>query len=91
MTVETLTSVRELDSRLSGVIQVRLLWCQADGRLWVAVADTSTGDDFRLEVRNGERPVDVFRHPYAYAAHHRIDTRMRSTAAGRLVSISTAP
>jgi hypothetical protein len=40
MTAETLTSIRELDSRVSGGIQVRLLWCKHDGRLWVPVIDT---------------------------------------------------
>ncbi len=85
MTVDSLTSLRELDCRVSGGLQVRLLWRQADGRLWVAVLDASTGESFHLEVRYGERPLDVFRHPYAYAAHHHVDTRERSPAPDRLV------
>ncbi len=80
MTVETATSLRELDSRVSGGIRVRLLWCEVDGRLWVAVLDRSTGEAFRLEVREGERPLDVFRHPFAYAADRRVDVHQRSTA-----------
>jgi len=74
MNAEALTSTHELDSRVSGGLQVRLLWCEHDGRLWVSVIDTRTGDAFRLEVAEGERPVDVFNHPYAYAAEHGIDT-----------------
>jgi hypothetical protein len=80
MTAELLTSIRELDSRLSDGIQVRLLWCQHDERLWVAVLDTKTGDAFRVQVRDGERPLDVFHHPYAYAAHHGIETLTVLTA-----------
>jgi hypothetical protein len=46
------------------------LWCEHDDRLWVTVLDTKTGDAFRVEVHAGERPRDVFHHPYAYASHH---------------------
>ena len=52
-----------------------LLWREADDRVLVAVADAKTGDRFTLVVRPGERPLDVFHHPYAYAAVHGVDTR----------------
>ncbi len=68
---------RELDRRTGDGIDVRLLWCQEDGRLTVAVADTQTGVAFELPVREGERALDVFHHPYAYAArpqHGRVPT-----------------
>ena len=74
MTAEVLTSIRELDTRLNDGLQVRLLWCEHDGRLWVAVLDTKTGDGFRVEVHEGERARDVFHHPYAYAALHGVCT-----------------
>ena len=74
MTAETLTSIRELDSRVSGGMQVRLLWCKHDGRLWVSVIDTRNAGAFRLQVGRGERPVDVFNHPCAYAANHGVAT-----------------
>ncbi len=90
MTVDTSTSLRELDYRVSGGIQVRLLWHEDDERLWVAVQDSGTGESFRLEVRRGERPLDVFRHPYAYAAHHHIDTSQHSTAPDRLVRVTSS-
>lgn len=70
MTPESLTSVRELDSRFSDGIQVSLWWCKHDGRVWVSVLDTKTRDAFCLQVLEGERPLDVFHHPYAYARQH---------------------
>ena len=75
MTTHTTHLTRELDSRRSDGIDVRLLWCEQDGRVLVAVRDAKTGDAFAVEVREGERALDVFAHPYAYAAYHGIDTR----------------
>lgn len=72
MTADSLTSVRELDSRWSNGIQVRLLWRQLDGQLFVAVVDTGSGESFRIDLREGDRPLDIFQHPFAYAADHRI-------------------
>lgn len=48
----------------------------------MAVLDTASRDGFWVEVREGERPSDVFRHPYAYATHHGIPT-MAPSAAGQ--------
>lgn len=70
--------LRELDSRFAGGLYVRLLWCQADGRIWVTVADKRTDETFRIDVRDQERPRDVFDHPYAYAAHRGIEPRPRN-------------
>ena len=39
--------------------------------------NTKTGDAFHVEVRDGERPLDVFHHPYAYAAHHGVEISAR--------------
>ncbi|HET6870204.1 MAG TPA: hypothetical protein VFH80_30105 [Solirubrobacteraceae bacterium] len=64
-------SPRELDSRLSDGIHVRLLWHPADGHVSVAVQDGKTGEAFEIAVGEGERPRDVFLHPYAYAADRR--------------------
>jgi hypothetical protein len=66
---------RELDRRTGDGIEVRLLWSQNDGRVTVAVTDTKTGEAFELPVRDGERALEVFHHPYAYAAqpqHRRV-------------------
>jgi hypothetical protein len=59
---------RELDRRTGDGIEVRLLWSQNDGHVSVAVTDTKSGEAFELPVRDGEHALDVFRHPYAYAA-----------------------
>ncbi|HYB25078.1 MAG TPA: hypothetical protein VEF89_00535 [Solirubrobacteraceae bacterium] len=85
MTADVLTTTRELDSRLSDGKQIRLLWCEHDGRLWVTVLDPRTGEAFRIEVRRGERPLDVFHHPYAYAADHGVQT---STLRAADISVS---
>jgi len=66
-------TIRELDHRRSDRIDVRLLWREADNKVLVSVADEKTGDQFTIEVRDGERPLDVFHHPYAYAAWHGIE------------------
>jgi hypothetical protein len=71
MTHQTPTSLRELDSRTNDGVQVSLLWSEHDGQLWVSVDDSKTNDSFSLEVRSGEKPFEVFHHPYAYAAYRR--------------------
>jgi hypothetical protein len=68
---ETTTLTRELDHRVSDGIDVRMLWREHDGAVFVTVDDARTGESFSISVRPGERPVDVFRHPYVYAADHR--------------------
>jgi hypothetical protein len=61
------TITRELDSRISDGIHVRLLWHPHDARVSVAVHDTKTGDAFELPVPDRTRALDVFHHPYAHA------------------------
>ena len=72
---------RELDSRTSGGIHVRLLWHPWDRHLLVVVDDIKTGESFVLPVQDGERPLDVFRHPYAYAASRGLSGSNRAPAA----------
>ena len=67
MIAQTLTSLRELHSRTADGILVRLLWSQDDNRVFVAVNDHKTGETFSVEVPDGERPLHVFAHPFAYA------------------------
>ena len=67
----TTTLTRELDHRTSDGIEVRLLWRPADDTVLVAVSDARTGEGFSLEVADGERAMEVFRHPYAYAGTRR--------------------
>jgi hypothetical protein len=60
--------LRELDRRCSDGIDVHLLWNQRDNRVLVAVSDLKTGDAFSVEVPERASALEVFHHPYAYAA-----------------------
>jgi len=71
---------RELDRRTDDGVDARLLWRSSDDRVTVAVLDTVTGDAFTVEVRAGDRALDVLRHPFAYAAWRGIDTSGVDTA-----------
>ena len=59
--------IRELAARESDGINVRLLWHPVDNALTVSVEDARVGHRFRLAVAP-ERALDVFYHPFAYAA-----------------------
>jgi hypothetical protein len=59
---------KDLDFRAADGVEVTLLWAKALGRAWVAVRNDSSGEEFEVEIRDGDNPLDVFRHPYAYAA-----------------------
>jgi hypothetical protein len=65
---EASESTRELDSRIGDGLRVRLLWHSGDGHVSVTVEDSKTGEIIDLPVGDGDRPLDVFHHPYAYAA-----------------------
>jgi hypothetical protein len=65
--IHTLPARRELAYRSSNGIDVFLLWCPADDSLAVVVIDESA-DSFELVVSASEA-LDVFDHPYAYAAY----------------------
>jgi hypothetical protein len=68
MTPETMTSMREVHSRINDGIHVRMLWSEEDGRVVVAVDDAKTGQAFSVEVPQDARALEVFNHPFAYAA-----------------------
>ena len=67
------TMPRELDTRAGDGIYVRLLWHPDDGHVSVAVNDTKIGETFDLFIHDGESALDVFHHPYAYAAMRQHD------------------
>jgi hypothetical protein len=79
------TEPRELDSRTSDGIHVQLLWHPLGGHVTVAVTDTKMGQAFELEVGHGQRALDVFHHPYAYAATnvHSVSDRHGPVPCGR--------
>lgn len=64
---------RELDHRTNDGLEVRLLWDPGEDRVSVAVTDRRTGEDFEIEVGPGDRALDVFHHPYAYASVRRVE------------------
>jgi hypothetical protein len=68
-------SPKTLAARSSGTAEVALLWSRRTNRAAVAVEDAASGDYFELVVGPGDNPLDVFDHPYAYAA-----TRLRPAA-----------
>jgi hypothetical protein len=74
--------IRELDSRITDGIFVRLLWHSDNGRVSITVDDAKTGDEFELAVREGEQALDVYHHPYAYAAQRCNDNGALSTPSG---------
>ena len=59
---------KELAGRHAGTTDVALLWSKRTHRAAVAVLDEGTGDYFELEIGAADDPLDLFNHPYAYAA-----------------------
>jgi hypothetical protein len=69
-------SLAELSSRSAHGVDVALLWRQSDNKAIVVVLDHDAGEAFQLDVRENDNALDVFHHPYAYAAHRGIDFRV---------------
>jgi hypothetical protein len=67
MTRET-PPTRELAARESDGIHVLLLWHPGEDALTVTVDDARAGDRFQLAVAP-DRALEVFYHPFAYAAY----------------------
>ncbi len=74
MTESAPATTHELHSRVNDGIHVRLLWRSDDDHLWVLVTDTKKREQFGIEVRDRGLALDMFHHPYAYAAHYRVGT-----------------
>ena len=68
MTSPPTSPVRELAHRRNDGLDIRLVWNPATDRVAVALHDAKTGEGFEVEVGPGERALDVFHHPFAYAA-----------------------
>jgi len=58
---------RELASRESNGLAVRLVWGPIDDVVTVSVTDARAGDRFQLVV-DRTHALDAFYHPFAYAA-----------------------
>ena len=65
----------ELDRRTADGIEVRLLWHRAENRVTVTAYDMRSGATLEIAVRDDEPALEVFHHPYAYAAFHGIEPR----------------
>jgi hypothetical protein len=63
----TYSSSRELAYRETDGLEVTLFWNEGNGRLAVAVLDTRTRKYFEVEAAR-DKALDVFYHPYSYAA-----------------------
>ena len=61
----------ELAQRENDGIAVTLLWQRLTDRLTVTVNDSRTGETFDLDA-HPQNAMDVFHHPYAYAAQRRL-------------------
>jgi hypothetical protein len=64
MTDSTLT---ELHHRSADGIEVTLLWSRRSNTLTVAVEDSRSGESFELPAP-AEKALEIFEHPFAYAA-----------------------
>jgi hypothetical protein len=67
-----MNAVTELSSRFANGVHVALLWRQSDNTVAVVV-DHCNGERFRVHADATDNALDVFHHPYAYAAHRRVD------------------
>jgi hypothetical protein len=58
---------RELARRLSGTLEVLLLWRPNIDQVELCVSDWADGTGFRIAVASADA-IDAFYHPYVYAA-----------------------
>ena len=68
----TRACTRELAKRNTGAVEIALIWHMVTDSLSVSVKDASTGAEFQLVVEAAEA-MDVFHHPYAYAASRGVE------------------
>ena len=61
-------TAEELASRRSGTTEVMLFWSRTTRQATVKVEDDATGESVELALLPTDDPLDVFNHPYAYAA-----------------------
>jgi len=65
---DVLSSIQELATRTCDGLHVRLLWSAVERRAWVSVIDVKRDQTLSVPVRDHQNALDVFRHPFAYAA-----------------------
>jgi len=72
-TAMTPNDTRELDQRTADGVEVALLWHASRDFLSVVVSDTRIGEAFELVLDERDNALDVFNHPYAYAAYRGLE------------------
>jgi hypothetical protein len=70
---EACASISELIFRSDNGVDVALLWKRNGNTAIVVVVDHVAGESFLLHVHEGDNPLDMFHHPYAYVSHRDID------------------
>jgi hypothetical protein len=70
--------ISELSSRYANGVGVELLWRQRDNTAVVAVVDYRNDETLVLDVHDTDNALDIFHHPYAYAAHRRVEPLQRA-------------
>lgn len=68
MTTDVLTSIQELATRTVAGLHVQLLWSAVERRAWVSVIDVTRDQTVNVPISSSQSPLDVFHHPFAYAA-----------------------
>ena len=69
----------ELASRETNGVVVRLFWTRSTSLVTVAVDDAASDDYFELILGEDDQALDVFHHPFAYAAARGVEFRSGST------------
>jgi hypothetical protein len=74
----------DLSRRTDGGLDVTLVWNELSNELSVLVADEGSGDFFEIAVTQADDALDIYRHPYAYAAARGIAYRSSELAVADL-------
>jgi hypothetical protein len=73
VTTRLAAGISELSSRSANGIDVALLWQHRDNTAVVVVVDQRSGESLVLDVGEDDNALDIFNHPYAFAAQRRVD------------------
>ena len=79
MKIELNERTRELAHRLTGSVDVLLLWKPESGAVELRVHDVLTAEGFEIRVPPADA-LHAFHHPYAYAAREGADVRPQPAA-----------
>ena len=61
--------------RRSGTTEIAFFWSKRTHRAAVTVDDQATGEHFELEIEPDDDALDVYNHPYSYAASRHLAAR----------------